>query len=137
MIKKPDLCWNVYYENWNAREIQIRNIFDHYSFVKDCAKDLRKLKDDKEAAEERIRRNLLYYFWSKCEHEVLITAWVNPRNEDIDRKVDIYEQVYINWHVFFEYLWEHRKDVMKLARYNEQELKEFRGELNAEKEYIS
>lgn len=134
MIKKPNLCWNVYYEDWNAKEIRIRNIFDHYSFVKDCAKDLKKLKDDREAAEERIRRNLLYYFWAKCEHEVVITAWVNPKNEDIDRKVDIYEQVYINWHIFFEYVWERRKDVMKLARYNEQELERYRSELSTEKE---
>lgn len=115
----PSLCWNVYYENWNAKEIQVRNIFNHYSFVKDCASDLKKLKDDKAAAEERIKRNLMYYFWSKCEHEVLITAWANPSNEEIARKVDIYEQVKINWHIFFEYVWEHRKDIIKLAKSND------------------
>ena len=116
MTKKPNLCWNVYYEDWNA--------------------NLRKLKDDIGEAEERIRRNLMYYFWSKCEHEVLITAWINPKNEDICRKVDIYEQVYNNWHVFFNYIWEHRKDVIKLARYNEEEDKRYRSELIAKREKV-
>ena len=136
MTKKPNLCWNVYYEDWNAKEILVRNIFDHYNFVKDCARDLRKLKDDIGEAEERIRRNLMYYFWSKCEHEVLITAWINPKNEAICRKVDIYEQVYNNWHVFFNYIWEHRKDVIKLARYNEEEDKRYRSELIAKREKV-
>lgn len=119
-IKKPELCWNVYYADWNAKKISIRNIFDHYSFVKDCAKDLKQFKNDRKFAEQRIKRNLLYYFWSRCEHEILITAWVNPAGEEINRKVDIYEQVCNNWNIFFEYLWEHRTEVITLARYNEQ-----------------
>ena len=36
--------------------------------------------------------------------------------------------------VFFEYAWAHRKDVIKLARYNEEELKRYRSELVAEAE---
>ena len=133
MTKKPDLCWNVYNENFNARKIVTFNIFDHYRFVKDCAKELKKAKDDREAGEKIFKSNLMYFFWSKCEYEVVITPWVNPNNsKEYDRKIDVYEQVMNNWHVFFEYAWAHRKDVIKLARYNEEELKRYRSELVAE-----
>lgn len=135
MTKKPDLCWNVYYESFSKRTIEVFNIFDHYRFVKDCAKELRKVKEDREAGSKILRSNLMYFFWSKCEYEVVITPWVNPQNtKEYDRKIDVYEQVMNNWHVFFEYAWAHRKDIIKLARYNEEKLKNYRSELTANKE---
>ena len=33
----------------------------------------------------------------------------------VERKVDIFEQVFLNWDVFYEYLWEHRNDIRKLG----------------------
>lgn len=135
MTKKPDLCWNVYYESFSKRKIEVFNIFDHYRFVKDCAKELRKVKEDREAGSKILRSNLMYFFWSKCEYEVVITPWVNPQNtKEYDRKIDVYEQVMNNWHVFFEYAWARRKDIIKLARYNEEKLKNYRSELTANKE---
>ena len=135
MAKKPDLCWNVYNEDFNARKIVVFNIFDHYRFVKDCAKELKKAKDDREAGEKIFKSNLMYFFWSKCEYEVVITPWINPKkSKEYDRKIDVYEQVMNNWHVFFEYAWAHRKDVIKLARYNEEEIKRYRRELIAKRE---
>lgn len=135
MTKKLDLCWNVYNENFNARKIGTFNIFDHYRFVKDCAKELKKAKDDREAGEKIFKSNLMYFFWSKCEYEVVITPWVNPNNsKEYDRKIDVYEQVMNNWHVFIEYAWAHRKDVIKLARYNEEYMKQLRQQYVKEKE---
>lgn len=32
---KTDLCWNVYSEDFNAREIKSYNIFNHYGFLTD------------------------------------------------------------------------------------------------------
>lgn len=135
MIKKPKLCWNVYYENSGKKKITTFNIFDHYRFVKDCAKELKKAKDDREAGERIFKSNLMYFFWSKCEYEIVLTPWVNPRGvDDYDRKIDVYEQVMINWHVFIEYAWAHRKDVIKLARYNEEYMKQLRQQYAKEKE---
>ena len=135
MIKKPKLCWNVYYENSSKKKITTLNIFDHYRFVKDCAKELKKAKDDREAGERIFKSNLMYFFWSKCEYEIVLTPWVNPRGvDDYDRKIDVYEQVMNNWHVFIEYAWAHRKDVIKLARYNEEYVKQLRQQYAKEKE---
>lgn len=125
----------MYYENSSEKKITTLNIFDHYRFVKDCAKELKKVKDDREAGEKIFKSNLMYFFWAKCEYEIVLTPWVNPLDvDDYDRKIDVYEQVMNNWHVFIEYAWVHRKDVIKLARYNEECMKQLRQQYVKEKE---
>ena len=58
----------------------------------------------KEAFAEALRRSLMYYFWSKCEWEVLISPWCgSKKNETI--KVDVYWQVMNNWDHFLDYVW--------------------------------
>lgn len=80
---------------------------------------------------------MAYYYWSKAEHEVVITSWVpyitmseldrlntereeskkkyardpyslyvNPR---VGEKVDVYSQVMLNFEVFVDYVWSHKK----------------------------
>ena len=69
------LCWNVYISNFNNREIETFNIFDHCSFYEACLKAKKKFKEDKEGFAEEVRRNLMYYFWSKCEWEIILDHW--------------------------------------------------------------
>ena len=75
----------------------------------------------------------MYYFWSKCEWEVVITDWpthitveeIEELNEELSRyearwhrkpyslnvglpvqkKVSVYDQVMMNWDIFVEYVW--------------------------------
>ena len=84
-----------------------------------------------------MRRHLFYYYRSKCEWEVVITSWVphitiselNRLNEerertlkehnrepyslyvnpDVGEKIDVYEQVMLNWNLFLDYVWSHKK----------------------------
>ena len=49
----------------------------------------------------------MYYFWSKCEWEVLISPWVGGNDEEI--KVDVAWQIMNNWDVFVDYTWNNRK----------------------------
>ena len=42
----------------------------------------------------------MYYFWSKCEWEVLISPWVGGNDEEI--KVDVAWQIMNNWDVFVD-----------------------------------
>ena len=99
--------WNVFYHNINAQKITTFNIFDHYNFDKDVQRNLKQIKDKDEFA-KLLRRDLFYYFGSKCEWEVLISPWVGGRgNEDI--KVDVYTQVMNNFDIFLEYVWSHKK----------------------------
>lgn len=100
---KYELKWNVFYHDINKQKITTFNIFNHWKFSEDVQKSLEKFKDKGEFAEE-LRRDLFYYFRSKCEYEVIIKPWAGGRgNEDI--KVDIYTQVMNNWDVFVDYVW--------------------------------
>lgn len=50
----------------------------------------------------------MYYFWSKCEWEVLVTPWISPRESE-KKKVDVCWQIMNNWDVFVDYTWANRK----------------------------
>ena len=130
------LEWNVFAEDWNAKKIKIFNIFDHGRFLEDVKKNLKKC-ETKEEFSEKLRRNLFYYFGSKCEWETIITSFpsritkeeldrLNKEfKKDVDRyghepysmcispavgkKVDVYEQVMLNWNIFVDYVWSHKR----------------------------
>ena len=115
--------WNVYYENFNARKIEKYNIFRHYAFLENCIKFARKYKDDKEKFLEEVRRSLMYFFWAKCEWEIIMSSW--PERDDFqEKKIDVYDQVMNNWHVFSEYIWEHKKELSKTKRAYDKEAEE-------------
>ena len=132
---KMNLKWNVYRENWNSQKIETFNIFDHSRFYESVKKALEKF-DNKEEFSEEIRKDLLWCYWSKCEWETVITSFP-PRiakdeidrlnaefkvdterygrepksvyvSPEVSRKVDIYEQVRLNWDVFVDYVWSHK-----------------------------
>lgn len=106
----------VYYHDVNANRIKPWNVFNHNGFKKEVIKILRGYYNDRNGEEsyentgylmtrsefaELIRKELLYYFWSKCEYEVIIKEWAgNP----CEVKVDVYGQVYMNFSAFIDYL---------------------------------
>lgn len=47
----------------------------------------------------KLRRECMYYFWAKCEYEVVIQGWPN---KDTDKKIDVYDQLDANWAIFSE-----------------------------------
>lgn len=100
---KYELEWNVFYHDINKQKITTLNIFNHWKFAEDVQKSLKKYKDKDEFAEE-LRQDLMYYFWSKSEYEILISAWCGGRDTK-ELKVDIYTQVMNNWNVFLDYVW--------------------------------
>ena len=93
--------WNAYYHDFNAKEIKTFNIFDHYDFRKDVVRDLNRFKSREEFA-KALKRHLFYYFAVKCEWEVLIAPWVGTADTI---KIDVYDQVMLNWDVFVDYVW--------------------------------
>lgn len=54
----------------------------------------------KYTVEKQLDRQCMYYFWAKCEYEVIVSAW--PPKEGSDRKIDIYTQLKENWDIFKE-----------------------------------
>ena len=97
------LVWNVVYHDINADRIKVYNIFKHGGFMENLQKHYKKHKT-KDAFAEALRRSLMYYFWSKCEWEVLISPWCGSK-KDKAIKVDVYWQVMNNWEIFLDYVW--------------------------------
>jgi hypothetical protein len=48
--------------------------------------------------EKQLDRLCMYYFWAKCEYEVIVSAW--PPNDRSYRKIDVYTQLKENWDIF-------------------------------------
>lgn len=95
--------WNVYRYNINKNKIEVYNIFNHYSFNRDVTTDLSRYRS-REAFAKALQYNLKHYFWSKCEWEVLVYPWPIA---DGEIKIDVYDQVMLNWDVFVDYVWTH------------------------------
>ena len=69
------------------------------------------------------KNNLMYYFWSKCECEIILTNWPTSFKVDIEKldatkhdcrdfidlevaeKIDMYDQVLNNWQLVLDYVW--------------------------------
>ena len=133
------LIWNVIEHDINGRKIDVYNVFEHGSFAESLLQIKKKYKTFEEFAEQ-VRRELQYYFWSKSEWEVIVTTWPpyidgkeldrlnKEREEHIKEfgqfrfehvnvetgvKIDVYDQIMLNWEQFITYLWENRKLITK------------------------
>ena len=54
--------------------------------------------------------------WSKCEYEIILSPWTG-RADDI--KIDIYDQIMMNWNSFVDYVWslkEIKKEQNKMSK---------------------
>ena len=133
------LVWNVYRHDINGKKIEIYNVFNHGSFNNDVAQ-LTTERLNYNGFSEKLRRIAQYYFWSKAEYETVITSWPpHIDNEEINRimsnrekhttyayyvnldvgsKIDIYEQLMLNWDKFAYYVWWNTsQSIMKEATY--------------------
>ena len=112
------LKWYAYYESWNDREIKPFNIFDHGGVMEDLRKAAKKvhiredIPEEKKAFLEHLRRSIMYYYWSKCEWEIVLTPWIaTDKVQDI--KIDVYDQIMLNWDIFSEYVWSNRRELKR------------------------
>lgn len=108
------LKWYVFVENFNGRAIETYNVFNHGSFMKDIARAITKISDKHEFG-EKLRSELMYYFWSKCEWEIIISAWP-PSDTVREEKVDVFDQIKMNFDRFLDYVWDNRREVVKEAK---------------------
>ena len=99
------LFWNVYIYSFNEKKIITYDIFSHASFLDDLKK-LKKKKPTFDVFKEEIRKLLMYYFWSKCEWEIILSAWPPSTDRKEEKKIDVYDQVMLNFDAFCKYVWE-------------------------------
>lgn len=64
-------------------------------------------KLNKEDFSEKLKREIMYYFWSKCEYEIILSPWTG-RADDI--KIDIYDQIMMNFGRFVDYCWSFKEN---------------------------
>ena len=134
------LSWNVF--RYNRKDIETFNIFDHSSFYKEVVNIIKNCPQSKEVFKDEIIGILRYYYWCKCEHEIIITTFPTyvsdeglkkmETNRDkviqkygyckfvqpylnTERKVDIYMQVMMNIDHFIDYLWSHKEEIKELS----------------------
>lgn len=117
------MTWNVYMGNFNSGRIETYNIFRNAAFREDCQKIVKKYRKtfkadgtfDRKTFAEEIRRELMYYFWSKYEWEVIIDHWPHSDQRHAE-KVDVYDQVMLNWDIFLDYIWTNREELIKCRK---------------------
>lgn len=117
------LKWNVYIGDFNSGTIESYNVFCHAAFLEECKKIVKKhqkaLKGngifDRQTFSNEIRRSMMYYFWGKCEWEIIIDHWPQSDRRKSE-KVDVFDQVGLNWDVFIDYIWSNREELIKCRK---------------------
>ena len=70
---------------------------------------------------ERIKRIAQYYFWSKCEYEILITSWIatnNFKDKISDDIISCFEHEYEKEGVHYMDIYVHAASVTKVDAYS-------------------
>lgn len=107
-IKKGDMVWEAVYQDANSGEIKLYNVL---VYREEFVKKLKKTVTTKEEFSEKLRTEMMYYFWSKCEWETVLikennmlylTQWVGK-----EAKIPITELPNVltfDWFAFYECL---------------------------------
>lgn len=112
--KQPKLVWDVIHQSVNRGVIEKWNVFDHGGVMENITKAFKKHKNNKEEFLKAVKSSLMYYYWSKCEWEVvlsnqdgkmIITPWVGRRDEHIF--LDVSDDKDFDWLGFYNKMTEH------------------------------
>lgn len=101
----PVMEWLVYYFDPNRQEIRTYNALSCHAVIKKMLKK----SDTKMVFSEMLRREMMYRYWSKAEWEVIIGPWCGGSMEESARKVDIYDQLMLNWDKLVDYCWSFKR----------------------------
>lgn len=130
-----NLTWNVFIEDRNSEDIKLYNVLN--TGIVEEIKNRTLGINDKEQFAEEVKSVLMYHYWSRSEWEIVLTDWVphitviefdrlsdeldsyrakwdkNPYKLSVNlatgKKVDVWDQVQLNWNHFIDYLWNNLK----------------------------
>ena len=138
------LEYYVYNEDINRQEIIKYNIFKNFRFMEGLTEAYSQFVENKDLNKfkEKIKNQLLYSYWGRCEYEVVITSWpphvdveeidkakkeieehnskYNQKqfrtciNLNVGKKVSIYDQVMLNFDIFFDYICSNLDNIKKV-----------------------
>lgn len=108
-MSKYNLSWYVYRQDANSGKIEPWDIFEHWRFRQDIIELLKQLDENTGRANfaKDVKSNLMYYFWSKAEYEIILKNWIG---KDCEIKIDVYDQVMLNFDKFIDYLYGYKKE---------------------------
>ena len=95
--------WKVLHHDFNSGKVEFYDILSHGSFLDDVRQSRKDHPDDDVLFMDDVRSFLRYYFWSRCEHEILVSG-MHLRKGEEPSKVDVFDQVDANWDAFSSYL---------------------------------
>jgi len=102
--KNKKLEWYAFREDFNSNKLERVNVLGEW-FVNDLFKRIKRDKiDNYEKLKEGIKSILMYYYWSKAEHEVLVTSLHHRPDKDEVFKIDIWYQLEPNLDRITEYV---------------------------------
>lgn len=94
------LEWYALREDFNSREVK------HYNVLSGWEEDIKKARKKVKTREEFkawLRREFMYYYWSKCEHEIQV-AGLFAKEEKEFKKIDIWYQLEPNLDRIVDYI---------------------------------
>ena len=108
-----DIKFNTYIEapGWPS-EFIIFNVFEHSSFVKDLKDNIEEHFEDRDGFDQELKMRIMYYFWSKAEYEITVSSIFSKGPPP--KKVDVYDQIMMNWDLFEDYVWTNKDEIKKL-----------------------
>ena len=123
MNQLKTLSWFVFRYDINTNCIEQYNVFSHRKFTEEVMQALQQ-QHEYDVFSEKMKSIAMYYFWCKCEYEIVITSFPPYINtNEIDRiikyknrkrfdvsldcaeKIDIFQQLMMNWKQFVSYVW--------------------------------
>lgn len=97
--------WNVYIEDFNAKTIKSYNVFTHRTFLQGIM-DAYSHNETVLGFSAEVERWARCCFWSKCEYEVLVSGWPPTPDRTEETKIDVFDQLKLNWKHFIFTLWD-------------------------------
>lgn len=98
--------WYVIIFDVNKKEFVKYNVFNNSTFSDDIEHMFRKKDYTWLNISDMVRSFAAHSFWSRCEYELVLNSWPDF---GIDRKIDVYWQLEINWKNFIDYIYEEYK----------------------------
>ena len=107
------LKYNVWIYNINRQKMKVFNVFEHYGFLKGIKNILLEKNSSIKDFSETLKTEAMYYFWARAEWEIVIQPWCGCRDiEKTAEKIDVYDQLIINWDTFVKYIWDNKQEVI-------------------------
>lgn len=96
------LEWYALREDFNKRKIENYNVLSGWEEKIKKARKNKKFKDYA-SLKEWLRKEFMYYYWSKAEHEICVGGIFIKSIEELE-KIDIYSQLQPNLDRITEYV---------------------------------